>query len=623
MKKLFFIFITTACLFAQELMLDNLLQKYEDSESLYKSTKKESAGFLLVYSREDLVAMQAYNLKDILKTVRMYTLQIHNMGIQKLQTAGSGKTSMPPIKLYIDNYEVATSLQNNAIEIYGDMDIYFVDHIEIYQGGSSISLGNQPGSMVIKLYSKTPSRENSSSAQVSIDSKSGGDFRAVDAGTFGDYEYLFYADAAKMNYDKTDRNSQELSRDAKRYQAHFQLSQANNFEIVIDGIKKQTDVFNGFGSAPLGDNNSLSYGYISATKFLKDDLKISLSLAHEVKKVQNSDANGIPLPNSTLGNNFEADVHSNIYKVSIDKKIIHENSDLLLGAQFQQRHFNVHEYKGVNITPNFGPKKLDTYMLYLEELYNINKNHLLSFSAKVDYYKDEFNKDSTEYSLRLGYTALFNNEWSAKLFGIRRPSHQNTLQTSFTPPTYLPNPDLKSSSIDTFSGEIEYNDKKNRALFGYAYKTSNDTIVFDGVSKKYINAKDTVYFNRIYIRGEHKFDFQNKIIVEYYKAYKDVYASSGSGVLVQAFNKFGKFTIYNELIYREGYSVNYGLTDVNVDEGYEYTLGVIYPVSKNIDIKVKGENLLDMASETSIDPLEEVKVPATEKRVLLTMEYTF
>jgi vitamin B12 transporter len=54
--------------------------------------------------------------------------------------------------------------------------------------------------------------------------------------------------------------------------------------------------------------------------------------------------------------------------------------------------------------------------------------------------------------------------------------------------------------------------------------------------------------------------------------------------------------------------------------GYDYSLGVIYPVSKQLEVKLKGENLLDQAHEV---PINGVNVPVMERRGLLTMEYTF
>ncbi|MEA3523566.1 MAG: TonB-dependent receptor, partial [Campylobacterota bacterium] len=324
-----------------------------------------------------------------------------------------------------------------------------------------------------------------------------------------------------------------------------------------------------------------------------------------------------------LANDLNVHLNSNTYKAILDKKIVQGEHDFLIGAQFQQNQLNIKQYEGINVTPNIGPTKLDIYMLYLEELYNINENHLLAFSGKLDHYRDSFSKNSTEYALRLGYIALLADNWSSKLFAIRRYVYPNMLQTTFSPPTYKVNPELDSSHIDMLSGEIEYNDKESRVVFGYAYKIIQDSIIFSKTQKQYINNKDTVYFNRIYVRGEHKFDYDNKIVLEYYKTYKDTYASPGQGVLIQVFNTLGDFDIYNELVYRDGYTLDYGAGDVDMDDGYDYTLAISYAINKAIKIKAKGENLLDKASKALIDPQGLVQVPAIERRALVTMEYTF
>ncbi|MEA3331611.1 MAG: TonB-dependent receptor, partial [Campylobacterota bacterium] len=390
--------------------IDTLLKEYQDSESLYKKTKKESAGFLLVYSRKDLERMQVYNLKDLLKTVRIYTTFTHPVGVVRVQKAGQGKNTLPPIKLYIDDFEVTTVAQGNALDMYGEMDIYFVDHIEIYQGGSSIAFGNEPGSMIIRLYSKTPNRENSSSAQISLDSKSGGNLRVVDAGTTDNYDYLLYANTSKTDYDKYERNGQELSRDAQRYQAHFKISQDDNYEVVLDAIYNKSDIFNGMGSAPLGEDNERDYGYINVTKYFDGNIKLSLAASLEIKKFFNSDVIGLKKPDGSFANDVDVDLNSNSYKIILDKKIIDGKHDFLIGAQFQKNILDVKTYKGINVTPNIGPDKLDIYMFYMEELYNINKNHLLAFSGKVDHFRDNFSKNSTEYALRLGYISLISED---------------------------------------------------------------------------------------------------------------------------------------------------------------------------------------------------------------------
>ncbi len=297
--------------------------------------------------------------------------------------------------------------------------------------------------------------------------------------------------------------------------------------------------------------------------------------------------------------------------------------DLLIGAQFQKNRLNVKNYVGINVNPIIGPNELDIYMFYLEELYNINENHLLTLSAKVDHYRDSFSKNSTEYSARLGYITLLNENWKTKFFGIRRYIYPNVLQTTFAPPMYKPNPDLIAANIDILSGELEYSDNSNRAVFGYAHMIVDNGITFSKTQKQYINNTKTGNIDRIYLRGEHKFNLDNKAVVEYFNAFMDSYASPSSGVLIQLFNTIGDFDLYNELIYRDAYTLNYGVGDVKIDAGYDYTLSVAYTLNRDIKIKAKGENLLDKASESLIDSRGLVMEPAIERRAILTMEYTF
>ena len=627
MKSIVYVLLLSVFLFSKELPLDSLLQEYEESESLYKKTKKESAGYLLVYSRVDLERMQAFHLRDVLKTVRVYNMQVNSTGAVGILNAGAGASSMAPIKLYIDDFEVSTVVQRNALDMYGEMDIYFVDHIEIYQGGSSIAFGNEPGSMVIKLYSKDPSRENSRSAQLSIDSNMGSSTRAVDAGIVGKYNYLFYANAEKLSYDTYKLNNQELSRDGKRYQLHFKVSKDDDFAVETDGIVNKTDMFKGFGTAPTGKDLNRAFGYINAIKYFPNNLELSISATQEVKEAHNTDANGIKLTDRTSTSELNTKVRSNTYKSAIKKKITADNSDLLIGAEVQRKVFDVKRYKGLNSPKIYGPDKLDVYMLYLEELYNLNKNNLLAFSAKLDRYEDSFDKNSNEYSLRLGYIGLLNNEWSTKIFAIRRYVYPSIFQTSISPTSYEVNPTLESSSIDMISGELEYNTDANRLVFGAAYKETDDAIALQKdpatKMKMYDNKEATIYFHRYYLRGEHYFNIDNKVIIEGFKAYKDTYGSPASGGLIQLFNTMGKFNIYNELVYREDITVDYGMGDVKTDASYDYTLGISYSINRHLKVKAKGENLLDKATVSQLDPQGLLEVPAIERRGTLTMEYTF
>jgi iron complex outermembrane receptor protein len=76
-------------------MLQNLRKKSE----LHNETKEENAGFVTIYSREDLDRMQAYTLKDILKSIPFLTYQEGLVGTPSIADVGSALNYMPNTRL--------------------------------------------------------------------------------------------------------------------------------------------------------------------------------------------------------------------------------------------------------------------------------------------------------------------------------------------------------------------------------------------------------------------------------------------------------------------------------------------------------------------------------------------
>ena len=620
MKFFVLILLFINFVYADEFNLDNLLKKYQDAESLYKKTKQENAGFLVTYSREDLEQMQAYKLKDVLKTIRLYTMQINNFGISEIKTVGASSKNLMPLKLYIDDFEITSFIKENPLAMYENMDIYFIDHIEIYQGGSSIAFGNEVGSMVIRLYTKDPKKENSKSFQISVDSRNSVDNRIFDAGIFKDYKYLAYVDISNEKFKKYNLNDHTLSKDLKRYQTHFKLSKENNFDVEFNGILNDGDSFKGFGTSTSDDNKlKKSYTNINFTKYFTNNLKFSTSISGENSKATLHDDIGFILADNSLAKNFDFNIHSRIYKISLEKKISLKKHDILIGTQFLEKRLKIDEYKIDNKDLILNTNKVKTYMLYFEDMYNLNENNLLSLSGKVDSYINTTIKNTTEYSARLAYINILNDNWKYKVFLTRRYIYPSNIQNSFTMPVYNENKNLDSAKVKMLAGELEYKDDKYRILFGYAYKEIDKAFIFNMFKKQYENKDGTVYFRRAYIKSEYNFNIYNKIVAEVFRGYKKVYNSSSGGLLIQLFNKIGKFSLYNELVYRSGYSIS----NIKIDAGYDWTMSVSYPLTKQINLKLKGENILDKASKSLIDINTEFLAPSVESKMIVTMEYTF
>ncbi|MDQ1245491.1 MAG: vitamin transporter [Campylobacterota bacterium] len=614
-----------ASLLANEASLGNLLKKYETSEELYLQTKKESAGHVKVFTRSDLDKMQAYTLNDVLKTLRFFTIQPRKNGMSSIIRSGETQTTALPAKIYVNSHELNSATLGNALLQYGKMGLYFIDHIEVYQAGNSVTFGNEPGTLLIKLYTKDPSRENSLSTQASVDSYGSLFLQGIDARTFGDYSYLANVDLKKDNHEKHTINNSELSRDGQRGQFYFKLSKDNDYDIEVGAMDEEYDIFSGLGMANRGGRTYTQDVYAHLTKYFDNNLKVMLTASHENFGLNNQDAIGVPLSVlPTLTRDFSTEISTEVYSAIVEKKFISGNNELFMGTQFKHQKLNIGEYvaDGVDVPVNWGPKGLGIFMFFAENLYNINENHLISLSAKIDHYENSFNKSSTERILRAGYVALLTEEWKFKLFAMESYMHPTFLQTTYSP-NYNVNPHLESSETFLLTAEAIYAKEDTIFGFGVGQNESKNGVTFSQAQNMYVNSDEKNRFELIFANIEHNFNADNKIRAEAFRQYRKSYYSPRLGVSVQLFNTIGKFDIYNELLYRAEYTSApdpISPNGVAVSEGYDYALGAIYNLSRQTKLKLKAENIFDKASQT---PVNGVGVSAVDKRTLFTVEHTF
>lgn len=612
--------------FCDETSLDSLLKEYKSAEQPYHHTKKESAGHIRVITRSELDKMQAYTLNDVLKTLRFFTLQPRKNGMTTLVRSGETQMSSLPAKIYINSHELNSATLGNALVQYGRMGLYFIDYIEIYQAGNSVVFGNEPGTLLIKLFTKDPSRENGTSIQASVDSLSSITLQGVDARVFDEYSYLANIDLKQNNYENYTTNNSELSRDGERGQFYLKFSKEDDYDIEVGATKEKYDIFSGLGTATLDGHTQTSDIYAHITKYFKNNLKVMLTASYEKFELYDKDEVGIPISgvSAPFPKQLDTQISTQIYSAIIEKRFINENNELFLGAQHKHQKFGIDEYKidGADYARDWGPKHLDIYMFFAENLYNINENHLISLSAKIDFYENSLNNSSTEHIFRAGYVALLDEKWTFKLFAMQSYMYPTFLQTTYSP-NYKINPDLRSAESITTTAELIYNTLQDTIFgVGVGRSTTDDAIIFamnetNPSESIYVNSTKENSFEFVFANMEHNFNIDNKLKIEIYRQFRDNYYSPKQGASIQLFNTFGKFDIYNELLYHSKYT---SLGDVDIKEGFDYSLGVIYKLNRRLDLKLKAENIFDRASET---PIGDIQASAIDRRVLLTMEYTF
>ena len=620
MKLSFILLFFSTLLFAQEENLDDLLSQYREASELSHETKQEKSGHVTIFSRSDLDKMQAYTLNDIIKTIKMFTLKNSAFGPTAIVKSPYSEQSMSSVKIYINSYEVTSITAGTGIAQFGQMGLNHIDHIEIYQASNAIAFHGESGNMVIKLYTKDPARENATVLQGSVDSTGGGRGQVIDAQNFGDYSYLANVDVSGNRFDKErGRNNKEFSRDSNRGQLYVNFAKKDDYVIEGGASKEKSDIFSGFGQSVEGGDITSTYSYLHFTKYLPSQTELIISGTYEIIDVLNSDSSGVRLFDSSLSNNLDVTSGSYTYDILLQKRYSYNDHNFLFGTEAKFKTFFLDNLQSNGMEKSYpaGPKELDIYMLFGEDSYDINEEHQITLGAKANYYDNHETKANTEYLLRLAYLAKISEEFSLKSFIQKGHVYPIFAQTTFSP-IIIPNPDLRVSKNRVIKAELEYKKEKLTLTLGGGASKSKDGIVFNPSLQKYVNNSGSSDFSQSSFNLEYRFDAENKVIAEYFRAYKDNNSfSSDTGALVQLYSTFGKFDFYNELIYRSSYI---GVDGVSMDAGYDYTAGAIYHYNKNLNIKLKGENIFDRAIETSI---KGAMVPALERRGILTLEYIF
>ncbi|MFA5461524.1 MAG: TonB-dependent receptor [Sulfurimonas sp.] len=620
MKFLVILSLLLSSVYAQESNLDDLLSKYRQANELHNETKDEKSGHVIVYSRSDLDKMQAYTLNDVLKTIKLFTLKSTNFGLTSLVKTPYAESSMPSIKIYINSYELSSITTGSGLAQYGKMGLNHIDHIEIYQASNTISFHGESGNMVIKLYTKDPSKENATVLQASADSKGGTRGQIIDAQSFDEYSYLANADVSNNNYDeKISPNGSLYSRDGNRGQFYFNFTKKDDYIIEGGASVEDYNLYSGFASSITGGDINTKYTYLSFTKQFEKNIELIFSTTYETVDIANTDSLGINLFDGSSSNALEIQNGSFTHDLVLQKRDTYKDNNLLYGIQIKKKAFFLDSFKsnGVEKPIILGPKNLDIYMLFFEDTYNINDSNKITFSTKFDHFENHATKSTTENILRLAYISRLNDELSVKTIIQNGYVYPLATQTTFSP-LYNINPNLERSKVSIAKAEIEYEKDDLTLTLGAAASKSKNNIVFNPTLNMYVNNDSSSDFSQMSLGTEYRFSAENKIILEYFKAFKENgNLSSDSGALLQLYTTYGKFDIYNELVYRSSYR---GIDNVYVDDGYDYTAGAIYHHNKDINIKLKGENLFDKAIESSI---KGVSIPSLERRLILTLEYIF
>ncbi len=592
--RLFFLLIVVFSTLLQAYDIDQMLDLYRKDSDLSKKTKNESLGHLTIYTRDDLERMQAHNLGELLNSLRSFRYNENMLGMSDVLHTDPSLYSSDTVKIFINNHEITSAYAGSGLFLYGNIDLGFVDHVEIYEGSTSTAVNSEPAIITIKLYSKDPVRESGGHLQAYGGSR-GTDHENVSyAAASKDFKYYLYASRSDIRRTHYTHENHDISRDYKQKHALMTLDY-KNIKVGAEYIDHKADPFLSLSMFATPKDGDMSYKLkrVSSTmSFLDDDsLKLSLSfirmnehlnfnMDRTLWTTNNLDVMFLPQ------DSFVVDSVDDVYSAKLEKKILYKANTFLLGADYIKK--SLHDVKSyenglLDTEPTFVDNSI--FGLYMQDDFAIAENQIITASLKRNQYYSKTNRAQRNFhtlQTRLGYIATSKKStFKAFVSSMEIPTEQYALAFAKTNEIEL----LRLVDVSA-----EYARHINTATLGFCLEYLQNQN-----SKILIEQKDIPKYYDNYsasIKYDYDFDpFNSLKSMLFYNRFHNpvnITQESVTGGFVRLLNTYEKFDIYNEVDYYKEYS-----SEIN---GYMYNAGVRYRATPSLIFSLKGVNIFNSAA---------------------------
>ena len=617
--------------------IDTLLNKLAQKDDLSAHTKKENAGYLRIFTRQDLDRMKATSLKELVEKIPFIRYNENSRGLGDPYFDPYQANNPTRIRVFINDRELLSPLFGGGLKILGQIDMAYIDHIEIYMGIPSYEISIEPSVIVIKAYTKTGERENTNLVGVLGGSYGTNDAYGYTSQNTKDFSYFMYGNHRNLNREKLYKNGSTLSRDKESEDFYAQVTMpTSRFE--FQAIKGTMGNFIGesWNMTPKDSTTDFSYlylGYIYSS--VDNSIKANINYSYLYDDYQDNS-------NAPLGLNhistppFYIPYYSSIAKTNehlldtqITKKLEFNKFSLLLGFRNRYKKFDTytHTRDGINVknNSNYDSENITSFFGEMDYLLD-EKNRLILSTSAEKYFENANVKDETIYGVRIGHIYSTNNftQKSFLLYGQFRPSPYELLANDSINPGSNDLDSEKAYLISTKS--IWRHEDLTLSLF-LSRTISSNFIYFD--FHNYKNIKDRFTFDSISFKSSYVLNNTDKIESNFWVLFEDYGKNSSDryinryGGYLTLFKKIAKIDTYNSIAYRDGYD--------SVSAGWNYNLTLSYPYSKHLSFFLKGENLFKDALKTNykrINPLTHLittldNVSVFDRTVWFGMEYEF
>ena len=629
MLKILFLFTMFFNLLLAE-TIDDLLKVIEIKSDLSEKTKLQNGGISFIFTRSDIERMQVNKLKDILISLPGMEYKESSYGFPDLFTYGDNKAFISNnVRVFIDNQEIATGMYGSGFMLLGDMDLDFIDHIEVYLQNPSYEYTTESTLMLIKLYTKKAKKDNGGKFKLShnnYNSNAGSVYYSDEFKSRWNYFSYFSYDENKRKKYKV--NSVKVSRDYPTYHALASIyNQNNRFLLQVISQKKDSFLDTSIDLTPKKakvDSDFIHFGYDGNYK----NFYLLLDFDH---KRTNSDFRDDVEPKIEYNYLYPiasqiSTIDAYLYNSELKYKYTTDSNVFITGIKYRYKTFKYsHLYRNGIALPKTGNDKQIVSSAFIENQYFIQTNSILNIGLMGVKVKNNASlQNNNLYNYRISHTYTNNNYIFKTIVGHSESSIDPYLVNS----TGFFIKDKKVDKIinNNIAENIIYSNEKNRYELIISYNKLDNYLIpsFD----RYLLYNYKKDINMIDLYGSYKREY-NKIdnflfSVEYQKFRTAIIDKFKKLKLrFRNLNSFKKYDLFNEFIYTH--------TNDDKQDYFLYNLGIKYHYSPDLIISLKGENILDdsykqyymRADKDTLMPQAPLKIAPIDRTFILSMEYYF
>ncbi|MDX1809456.1 MAG: TonB-dependent receptor plug domain-containing protein [Sulfurospirillaceae bacterium] len=637
MKKVLFILLIFTCIIYAQEDITNLLSNFAQKSDLSEQTKKESAGFLKIYTRQDLDRMQIHTLREILDKLPFLRYNEDNQGRTSPFYIPYQPEPQDIIRVYINDRELVTPFRGNALGLFGQISMNYIDHIEIYMGIPSATLGIQTARITIKCYTKDPKREETNLVGMTVGSYNTKNIYGYSAQSLDKFSYLAYINNRQLGKKHINYKGTKLSRDKDITNFYGEIRKDNlRFETQI--VKGSLDNFigNSLNMDPKSNYTDFSYFYTGLYyKNTDNGLKAFVNFAQDRNNHYEKSKTILGIMSLTTPpyiyayQDYRANMTARISDAQIYKTIKTNKNKLLIGIQSRYKNFNFENLRFGNIHINNSANYNSEFILstFAENSYLIDESNMVTSTIKYSHIAENGDvQDYKTYLGRLGY--IYNNEkWTSKTFffvGEVTPTMQILFDNRVF---YHQTTDLKKARKIAFGTELIYKTQKYTTSIFVDHSIGKNSVYFDGSAYRNFTSTNTI--DTIDFTYKYMFNSLNSIELDAWtnRIYKENHplgsVSNYYGGMISILNSIGKFDFSNDLVYKHWPEIQ--------NDGWNLNSSITYHYSRPLTLYVKAENILGKALKSDYYIYNSItnttnylnNVDSIDRRVWLKVEYQF